>query len=1453
MRAAASVNPVASLKELERLLPRCLLTDQLRIGWKVTRWLEAHRQSSRAPHDLPRWLDEARDSIARRARRQAALPELRYPHELPISAKRNEILDALRAHQVLIVAGETGSGKTTQLPKICLEAGFGVRAKIGCTQPRRVAALSLSRRVADEIDRPWGRAVGCKIRFSDQTSPETYVKFMTDGILLAEAQADPVLSEYEVVILDEAHERSLNIDFLIGLLKRLLSQRSDLKLLVTSATIDTEAFARHFDDAPIITVSGRLFPVTVEYRPFGAGSGDEDGDRTEDGRTYVDAAVDAVQEILATSASGDVLVFMPGERDIIETRDALREAGGGRLELVPLFGRLSTDEQQRVFAASERRKIVIATNIAETSLTVPGIRYVVDTGLGRISRYNARTRTRRLPIEPISQSSANQRKGRCGRVAEGVCYRLYSEEEFQARPLYTQPEIQRANLADVILRMKAFDLGEVEEFPFIHPPLPAAIAGAYQLLAEIGALDADRRLTPLGERLARLPVDPTIGRMILQAQIEGVLEPVLIISAGLSIQDPRERPADRQDAASAAHRRFQHPRSDFLTLVRIWEACHESLESLKTQSQMRKFCREHFLSFPRMREWRDIHAQLRETVAHMGGPPGPAAPDDADETLEDALTQGPHTLASNEPCPRPAVRDESAPSRSVKGRNQRHLTTPAAGFIAQSEQQQTAGRGADSWYAAVHRSILTGLFSHVAARKERNLYRLAGNREAMVFPGSGLFERGTERRVESGHKDAPKAPPRSQTQPAWIVAGEIVETSRRFVRTVAEIEPRWILDLAPHLIRKAHLDPHWDPTAGRVAALERVTLNGLVVSERMVSYRQSHPAEATEIFIRAALISEGLADHFRSATRVQDNAAQSLTARAGGAGQGRREQAALGQSRVDPPPPDLASLPSAYQFLRHNHQLRQKIELWQSRLQHRLVPDLDEALHRAYAKRLSNVGSVADLNHLLRERRAEGTSWLCLDAADLLGKHAGAFDGLAFPDAVAIGTQQVPVAYDYAPGDDRDGVTVRLPFTLAQVIEPHLLDWAVPGLREPQILHLLQALPKDLRRPLMPLAPRAKEMAQAIKPDGSAFLPALIRFIRERYGVEVPSTAWSVELLPAHLRPRFEILGRDNQPLACGRDLRALQVELESHDTTIESEAWRSAVARWERYGLKDWTCGDLPDRIQVADVAGFPIEAFPALHVEAGEVSLRLFRTAAAAIEAHAGGVRRLLEMGLQRELAWLAKDLRGLNQWRLLYITIGPVDELEATAFANLRRHLLTASAASPRTAAAFAALRESTRAAIRGLAPQLSDRLAEILRLRQAILLCRKPYPRMREDLDRLVPAGFLGQVPFDRLPHLARYLKAMLIRAERAAVNPAKDREKLDRVQPWIAALAAIRIAPDASDAVRGERDALRWLIEEYKVSVFAQELGTAGTVSPQTLEQRLAALRNRPASNTVRSR
>ncbi len=1395
----------ARIEELKTLLPQAMLPDWVRLGSRLVRLLRDQRHPDQHDAILQRLINEVRASIALREARRLNRPHISYPPALPIVARKDEIVAAIRANQVVVLAGETGSGKTTQIPKMCLEAGLGIEARIGCTQPRRVAALSISRRIAEELNVNWGREVGCKIRFDDRSSPHTYIKLMTDGILLAETQGDPTLADYNAIIIDEAHERSLNIDFLLGYLKGLLARRADLKLIVTSATIDTGAFSRHFNDAPIIEVSGRMYPVDVVYRPL-------DHESEERGEiSYVDAAVQAAENIVYDTSDGDVLIFMPGERDIRETADQLEGRFSGGVEIVPLFGRLSAGDQQRVFAPATRRKVVIATNIAETSLTIPGIRYVIDAGLARLSRYNPRTRTRRLPIEPISQSSANQRKGRAGRVEDGICIRLYSEEEFNERPPFTQPEIQRSNLAEVILRMKAFNLGDIETFPFVQPPTPGAIAGGYALLQELGALDEKRELTKLGGDLARLPIDPTLGRMLLQSQREHATRELLIIAAGLSIQDPRERPLDQKEAAQAAHRRFNDPKSDFLALLNIWHAVHEQWEKLRTQNQRRKFCRQNFLSYLRMREWQDLYAQLHDALENLG------------------------TMRLNE---------------------------------------------SNAAYEAIHRSILAGLIGHVARREERNVYKASGNRPVMVFPGSALFERGEPAR-RPADRNAKAAPKPKSNQPQWIVAGEIVETSQLFARTVAGIDPHWIYQLAPHCCKLSHVNPHWSAASGRVLAEEVITLHGLEIQRRKVAFGNINPAEATEIFVRDALVGEDLLPPVAAGRRGtgEDEDIDRVEA----------AEATIRRERLRPQrglvPANLADLPQ-YRFLAHNRAVRQKIENWQTRVRRHDLADVDEALTRFYRSRMEGVSSVHDLNRLLRER---GPECLFLQETDLIGDHALQYDRDAFPDAVPVGGQPIALSYAYAPGEEHDGVTVRLPFTLAETASASFLEWAVPGLREEKLNELLRALPKALRRELMPFAPKVAEILRDFQPRGASFLHDLGRFLHQRYGVDVPASAWPVDAIPAHLRTRIELVGPDQKSLVAGRDLDALRlhlVETKPKATPAqETDAWRQLAERWERFGVSGWTFGDLPERLTVSEGPGLPVYAWPAPVCEEGTVHVRLFRSADAARAGASTGVRRLVEMALQRDLAWLEKDLRALTQFEPLYAPVGDGTELRETALENLRRHILPSEAFSPLTSAAFAAAVERSRQLIPGLAQQLIDRVGIILQARQQVQQRLGPAastkagststtaapPRaqvlrslgqltqvtpaaaaapstpgghpMAAELTALIPSRFLEQVSFERLIHLPRYLKALLIRVERAALNPAKDQERARQLAPYVEALKNASAAPARDDAARKELGEFRWMIEEFKVSLFAQELGTAVPVSAKRLDQQWERVRS----------
>lgn len=1430
----------ARIEEIKVLLPQALLWDWVRLGSRLVRLLRDHHHRDLHEAVLNRLLAQARASVALREERRRQVPALSYPEQLPITPRKDEIVAAIRAHQVVIIAGETGSGKTTQIPKMCLEAGLGIEAKIGCTQPRRVAALAISRRIAEELDVTWGREVGCKIRFDDRSSRETYIKLMTDGILLAETQGDPLLTEYNALIIDEAHERSLNIDFLLGYLKGLVVKRPGLKLIITSATIDTAAFSQAFDHAPVIEVSGRLYPVEVVYAPFDPAS-EESGDIT-----YVDAAVGAAAQVLREPGGGDVLIFMPGERDIRETSDLLTARVGEGAEVIPLFGRLSAGEQQRVFASAPRRKIVVATNIAETSLTIPGIRYVIDSGLARLSRYNPRTRAKRLPIEPISQSSANQRKGRSGRERNGVCIRLYGEADFAARPLYTQPEIQRANLAEVILRMKAFRLGEIETFPFLNPPSPAAIGGGYALLQELGALDPARELTPLGQSLARLPIDPTLGRMLLQSQHEHATRELLIIAAGLSIQDPRERPREQKESAAAAHQRFADPRSDFLTLLNLWNAVHDQWETLRTQSQRRKFCKANFLAYLRMREWQDLHAQLHEALEDLG------------------------TLRLNE---------------------------------------------SSAAYDAIHRSILAGLLGHVARRVERNLYQGAANRQVAIFPGSALYERAEKQKkgrrleAEGGIQKTGVGSPRAEGagsphQPQWIVAGEMVETSQLFAHTIAGVDPRWIVELAPHLCRITHQNPHWNARAGQVLVEERLTLYGLEVHQRNAAYGNINPKEATEIFIRSALVEEDLFSE-AEASEAEKNRASLAS---GGAGvppapgswarrpRGRRELGPMTDVKAEASAGRVQSLTTLggggrdvhaarYAFLAHNRQVRQKVENWQTRRRRHDLGDLDQSLFNFYAQRLENVSSLHGLDRCLRGQK--DPHFLCVTEADLTGGQDLTYDTAAFPDAVPLGGQPVPVSYAYTPGEEDDGVTLKLGQALAQVVSPATVEWAVPGLREAQIGELLRALPKGLRRQLMPFPPKVSEIARDLRPAGHSLRHDLSRFIQQRYGVEVPVTAWPAEALPQHLRPRIEIVGHDQQPILAGRDLHQLRRHLESVKVKPAGEppAWSALARQWERFGLTGWTFGDLPERLTVQEGAATPLYAWPGLEVEPAEplhapaapgagakatyVNLRLFRSRDAARKASAGGIERLLELALQKDLAWLQKDLRALTRLEPLFGDLCSVEELQAAAFANLKRHLAPRQPLSGLTAAHFHAAVEQARSRLPGLGVKLIEGLEPILNLRREVLRRRKaapaglstrprtltglgqlragPAPAAAPDpvageLAALLPRNFLDTMSFERLVHVPRYLKALLIRAERAALNPVKDQERARRVAPYQEALRRLQAAQADSESGRQCAEEFRWMVEEFKVSLFAQELGTAFPVSAKRLDEQLERFR-----------
>ncbi|HVS54200.1 MAG TPA: DUF3418 domain-containing protein [Opitutaceae bacterium] len=1381
---------------------------------------------------------------------------LAFPPELPISARAEEITAAIAAHQVIILAGETGSGKTTQIPKMCLAAGRGVRGRIACTQPRRVAALSISRRVAEEMGVEWGREVGCKIRFHDQTTPRTAIKFLTDGMLLAEVQGDPLLRDYDTIIIDEAHERSLNIDFLLGHLRTLRFKRPELKIVITSATIDTQLFSAAFEDAPVILVEGRTFPVEVIYAPLDElGSDVAEGDEREakaEALHYIDGAVEAVERILRDSDTGDVLVFLPSERDIRETRELLEgRAPRAAVEIVPLFGRLSNAEQQRVFAPTPRRKIVLATNIAETSLTIPGIRFVVDTGLARISRYSPQARTRRLPIEEIAQSSADQRKGRAGRVAAGVCIRLYAEKDFLERPRFATPEIQRANLADVILRMKAFGLGDIERFPFINMPAAKSIRAGYALLEELGALAspagegrkekdsgtktepasrgessvpspfsllpspaASMELTPLGHELARLPVDPTVGRMILQARVEKALREVIAIAAGLSIQDPRERPLDKQQQADAAHRRFAHPDSDFLTLLNIWDAYHDEFENL-SQAKLRRFCRDHFLSYTRMREWRDIHAQLTDVLRER-----------EDFRMTSALS---------------AVRVGS------RGADTPPAKTPRQKAAAAAANTDPLAFGAPA-YRAIHRSIVAGLLGNIAHHDEESgLYKATHDRKVVLFPGSVLF-----RREEPKKRRAPKeaaASKKSPKPPAWIMAAEIMETTRLYARTCARLDPAWALDLGAHLVRVAHSEPFWNESAGRVMVKQRTRLYGLELESRAVGYGKINPAHATEIFIREGLVN------------------------------------------------DTVTFP--LDFLAHNRAVREKIEDLLTRARDSGYLNLDEAAYRFYAARLlpaqaatpasrsgrdegvasPGVSSVAELVDLVRERRGAEPHFLFMAPDDLRDPDTIAHDAAAFPEAVPVENRALPLNYAYKPGQSDDGVTLEVGVREAGALTPAALDWAVPGHLEAKVEHFLRALPKELRRGFVPLGETAKTLMQDLSgragslnppgdlesnsrrrvavptPSAAPLTDALATAIAQRYRIAINPVVWADKPLPDHLRVRVRVVDASGRELAASRDLSAIHAALaaksrEASAAVAQEEpgAWRAARAKWETAAAEQWSWAELPERVLVTEQAGAPVYAFAGLRAETEGVARRLFKTPEEAAGATRRGLAALLERQVGHELGWLERDLRALREIGPLAATLAPVEKLRADAFESMRRWVCDparvrptattnanrdASEPRPLSRADFETAVQRAKDDLRGIVPRLVDLLREILAMRQELLVHPQPYAGLERDLAALLPPDFLRATPFAQLTHLPRYLRAMKARAERWRKNPAKDAERAAQLAPYIAAIGKL--------GASGEAAAFRWLVEEFRVSLFAQELGTAEPVSTVKLDRALAAL------------
>jgi len=1200
------------------------------------------------------------------------MSRIRFDPSLPINARREEIRAAVERHPVVIVCGETGSGKTTQLPKMLLQMGRGAAGRIGHTQPRRIAARSVAARIAEELGSHLGEQVGCKVRFHDQVGPRSVIKLMTDGILLAETQGDPRLAQYGSIIIDEAHERSLNIDFLLGYLKQLVKLRHDLRVVVTSATIDAERFSRHFDGAPVIEVSGRLYPVEVRYRPVAGDS--EDTTREEEERALADAVGELVRE-----GEGDVLVFLPGEREIRDAAETLRKSGPKNVELLPLYARLSAAEQDRVFRPGGARRIVLATNVAETSLTVPRIRCVVDTGDARVKRYSYRNKVEMLRVEPISQAAAQQRAGRCGRVADGVCIRLYSEEDFKRRPAFTDPELLRSSLASVILRAKSLGLGELETFPFIDPPAPRAIADGYALLAELGAVDASKALTEVGRQLARLPLDPRVARLLVAARDEGCLEEVRVIAAALSVQDPRERPLERAAAADERHARFADERSDFLAWLKLWK--------LQGEAGLRRLCRDNFLSYPRMREWRDVEAQLRATLEELGWPPSSVNPDKAEG------------------------------------------------------------------YRAIHRALLAGLLGNVGMRDEADAsYTGARGVKFWVHPGSWT-----------------KKPGR------WIVAAELVETTRLYARTVAGIEPKWLEELGAHLLERSRSDPHWEKARAQVVALERATLYGLpVYVNRRVDFAPFAPAAAREIFIRSALV-EGDFD-----TRAP--------------------------------------------FFAHNRRLIAEIE----RLEHKsrrpdILVDL-ELIHAFYDERVpADVASGAAFERWRRHAEATRPRLLYLAREDLMRHEAAGITTENFPPLVQLGPNRFALEYHFEPGSPRDGVTLDVPLPALNQVPAARCEWLVPGLLKEKVKALVRSIPQRLRHRLGPLEDFAAEFSAAVAPSDTPLALALARYIRAERNLEVPLDAFRPDSAPPHLQMNFRVLDDAGRQIGMGRNLAALKQEFSSH-----AQAVLQPQEALEKH--TGWTMGDLAEIMEI-ERGGQTLVGYPALVDADDAVALQVFDSPERAREMHRMGVRRLLAIAFRDRV-------RDLERALARDVVLGPLaGEVIAAA---LERTFLADSL--PMTQSEFARRVDEGRSRFSLIAQEIartaSSILAERASLEKKLNAAARAFPQatqdMREQLGRLLAPGWLERTPWERLQHLQRYLKAASLRLDKLRADPARDA----RLAAELAAVDQPYRREAAARARHGplgaELEQFGWLIEELRVSLFAQELRTPVPVSAKRL-------------------
>ena len=1302
-----------------------ILTDQRRLSARIhgIGKIKSQEAQQAVAAEIQQQIEQARLRVE--SRKSAVQNPIVFPESLPVSQRKAEIEKLLSEHQVIVVAGETGSGKTTQLPKMCLELGLGNLGTIGHTQPRRIAARSVAARIAEELQTELGDLVGYKVRFNDQISDNTQIKLMTDGILLAEIQTDRFLNQYSCLIIDEAHERSLNNDFILGYLKQLLPRRPDLKVIITSATIDVERFSKHFNNAPIIEVSGRTYPVEVRYRPV----------VEEDDQDQLQGILNAVDELQA-EGRGDILIFMNGEREIRDTAEALQKQNLKHTEILPLFARLSAQEQNKIFHPSGLNRIVLATNVAETSLTVPGIKYVIDPGTARISRYSYRTKVQRLPIEPISQASANQRKGRCGRMSEGICIRLYSEEGFNNRPEFTDPEILRTNLASVILQMTALGLDDIEAFPFVDAPDKRHIQDGVKLLEELGAIQPKKyksrdgarlptraqkltdestrqetrasestekkqgwELTPIGRQLAQLPVDPRLAKMLLSAVDFGSVYEVMIIVSALSIQDPRERPTEKQQASDEKHRRFADKKSDFLAFLNLWNYVQEQQKAL-TKNQFCRQCQKDFLNYLRIREWQDIYQQIRLAVREMGLP----------------------------------INSEKA------------------------EYQQ------------IHTALLSGLLSHIGLKEaEKQQYLGARNAHFAIFPNSVLFKK----------------------QPKWVMAAELVETSKLWGRMVAEIEAEWIEPLAEHLTKKSYSEPRWSKSRGAVIADEKVTLYGVpIVTARPVNYGAIDPTVSREIFIQSALV-EG-------------------------------------------------DWNTKHKFFKQNQQLIREVEELEHKSRRRDILVDERTLFEFYDQRIgTDVVSQKHFDTWWKKAEKQDPELLNFERSFLINDDAEQVSKLDFPNFWYQGNLKLKLTYQFEPGMDADGVTVHIPLPLLNQVEMTGFDWQIPGLREELVIALIKSLPKSYRRNFVPTPNYAQAFLGRAVPLEKPLLDTLIYELRRMTGVTVEAEHWNWEQIPSHLKMTFRVVDENGKKIAESMNLDELKFSLK--DRVQESI---SAVADdgIEQSGLHIWSFAELPQCYEQKQ-RSFSVKAFPAIVDEKDAVGIKLFETEFEQAVAMQQGLRRLLLLNVPSPIKYLHEKLPNKAKLGLYFTPFGRVLDLIDDCIACAVDKLIEDFGGFVWNEEGFDKLRDFVRENVNEVTIDIAQKVEQILTLTHQLNQRLKgkmdftmafALSDMKSQISGLIYQGFVQKSGYARLPDLLRYLQAIDKRMDKLAQDVNRDRAAMLRVEQVQQAYQQLLAKLPKSKPISDEVAEIRYMIEELRVSLFAQQLGTKYQVSDKRI-------------------